>query len=116
MNVSDLLNAILHSLSTTGHWEVFAFVGCAAVETCYVPQLARLYALKDAEEISLIFPMLNVFGRTITLLCLAHAGQNIFAFWIAIGLILRLSFLAQVIYYRLRRRLMERLQRETVAI
>jgi hypothetical protein len=52
----------------------------------------------------------------ITLFCLAHAGQNIFAFWIAIGLILRLSFLAQVIYYRLRRRLMERLQRETVAI
>jgi len=116
MNLIGHLTDILHSLAIAGHWEVFAFVGCAAVETCYVPQLARLYRLKDAEEISLIFPTLNVIGRTITVLCLAHAGQRIFAFWITIGLALRASFLIQVIYYRVRRRLLERLRRETVAI
>ena len=116
MNLIGHLADILHSLAIAGHWEVFAFVGCAAVETCYVPQLARLYKLKDAEEISLIFPTLNVMGRLITVLCLAHAGQVIFAFWVTIGLLLRSSFLAQVIYYRCRRRLLERLQRETVSI
>ena len=116
MNLIAVINTIAHSALAMGHWDLVAFFGCAAVETCYLPQLARLYRLKESEEISLIFPTLNVLGRVTTVLCLAHLGQHIFAFWITIGLLLRSSFLGQVIYYRWRRRMLARLQRETVAI
>jgi uncharacterized protein with PQ loop repeat len=116
MDLIELIRGALHSVLAMGQWDVIAFFGCAAVETCYLPQLVRLYRLKESEEISLVFPALNVLGRLTTVLCLAHLGQNIFAFWIAIGLLLRSSFLGQVIYYRRRRRMLARLQRETVAI
>ena len=116
MNLFHWIVAAQHLASSLQHWDVFAFLGCAAVETCYLPQLARLHRLKDAEEISLLFPTMNVAGRLVTVVCLAHLGQSIFAFWISVGLALRLSFLVQVIYYRLRRRVMERLRQETVAI
>jgi uncharacterized protein with PQ loop repeat len=110
MDLSSLFSNVLYSLGNVKHWDLFAFLGCAAVETCYLPQLARLYRMKESEEISLIFPTLNVLGRTATVLCLAHLGQSIFAFWITIGLLLRSSFLFQVIYYRWRRGGLERLQ------
>lgn len=116
MDIFATIGTALASLSTFGKWDFLAFFGCAAVETCYLPQLMRLYRLKAAEEISLVFPTLNVMGRITTVACLAHFGQNIFAFWITIGIILRSSFLFQVAYYRTRKRILERLRRETVAI
>lgn len=116
MNLSNWASTIGVWLSSLTYWEVTAFFGCAAVETCYVPQLARLYKMKDAQEISLFFPSLNVIGRTITVVCLTHVGQNIFAFWIMIGLLLRFMFLAQVVYYRWRRRMLDRLREETMSI
>jgi len=97
-------------------WTILAITATAVIEGAYVPQLFRLARLKEANAISLFFPALSVVGRLMAIAYMAHRGENIFAFGICIGVMLRGTFLAQAVYYKWRRWQAERLRERTVQI
>lgn len=97
-------------------WSAAQFLGPALVESSYVPQIVRLYRLKHAEEISLLWPSLNLAGRAVNIVITWHAGLMFFSMAVVFGLILRGAFFGQVLYYRWRVRRLARLQSEEIAI
>lgn len=75
-------------------------LGVIAVETSYVPQILRLRKLKQAEELSFFFPVLNLLGRALALAYALLNHESVFSRGLMIGITLRAIFFAQVIYYR----------------
>jgi lipid-A-disaccharide synthase-like uncharacterized protein len=75
-------------------------LGVIAVETSYVPQILRLHKLKQAEELSFFFPVLNLLGRALALTYALGNHENVFSRGLIIGITLRAIFFAQVVYYR----------------
>lgn len=75
-------------------------LGVIAVETSYVPQILRLRKLKQAEELSFFFPVLNLLGRGLALTYALLNHENVFSRGLMIGITLRAIFFAQVVYYR----------------
>lgn len=75
-------------------------LGVIAVETSYVPQILRLHKLKQAEELSFFFPVLNLLGRAIALSYALLTHESVFSKGLIIGITLRAIFFAQVVYYR----------------
>jgi uncharacterized protein with PQ loop repeat len=75
-------------------------LGVIAVETSYVPQIVRLRKLKQAEELSFFFPVLNLLGRGLALTYALLNNENVFSRGLMIGITLRAIFFAQVVYYR----------------
>jgi uncharacterized protein with PQ loop repeat len=75
-------------------------LGVIAVETSYVPQIIRLYKMKQAEELSFFFPVLNLLGRALALTYALANHENVFSRGLIIGITLRAIFFAQVVYYR----------------
>lgn len=87
-------------LSQLTLWTLLGAAGIWCIELSYLPQIARLYKRKDAEDISLFFPGLNTLGRLMAMLYAMHIGEQVFAFGFMVGLVMRGTLLAQVIYYR----------------
>ena len=81
-------------------FEIIGTIGLYLVEASYLPQLWRLYRLKEADEFSYMFPGLNVLGRLAGLaLAISHHSQ-LFGWFFVVGITLRLALLGQVVYYR----------------
>jgi uncharacterized protein with PQ loop repeat len=81
-------------------WSLIAGLGMWLMELSYVPQLYRMWKIKDARGISVLFPALNVVGRFLAMLYTWHAGELVLATGFLVGWTLRVSFLAQIVYYR----------------
>jgi uncharacterized protein with PQ loop repeat len=81
-------------------WAWVAGLGMWLMEFSYVPQLYRMWQVKDARGISLLFPLLNVTGRFLAMLYTWQAGELVLATGFLVGWTLRMSFLFQIIYYR----------------
>ena len=81
----------------------FWWVGSAgflAIEGSYVPQIARLHRLKRADEMSYLFPALNVLGRVLALGYAMAEHNDVFVSGFVLGISLRVVLLAQVFWYR----------------
>ncbi len=81
-------------------WSLLAGLGMLAIEASYVPQIARLARLKRADEVSLYFPLLNLLGRLGSLAYTLHAGELVLGAGFLLGVALRGTLLAQVLYYQ----------------
>ena len=77
-------------------------IGLVAVEASYVPQLLRLYRLKHADEVSLAFPALNLFGRALALTYSIMQHQPVFIAGFVVGITMRGILLGMVAWYRTR--------------
>jgi lipid-A-disaccharide synthase-like uncharacterized protein len=74
--------------------------GILAIEGSYLPQIVRLFRLKRAEEISLLFPALNLAGRLLALTYSLLRADQVFTLGFLFGAMLRLTLLLQVAWYR----------------
>ena len=81
-----------------------ALLGMTLIEVSYLPQIARLYRMKEAEEISLWFPGANLFGRLLALTYTLSRQDLVLAAGFMAGIALRSLLMGQVVYYRYRRR------------
>ncbi len=97
-------------------WQWVATVAMWLMEGSYLPQLIRLYRVKEAEEFALLFPLLNVTGRFLLMLYSHSRGEYVLAWGFLGGLMLRVTLLLQVLYYRWRRRYFERLRNTTLGL
>ena len=79
---------------------IVGLLGMVAIEASYLPQLWRLYRVKQAEEVSVAFPALNLVGRLLAFSFSLATHQNVFVAGFALGILLRGTLLAQVIWYR----------------
>jgi lipid-A-disaccharide synthase-like uncharacterized protein len=75
-------------------------LGIAAIEVSYLPQIARLYRMKRADELSLFFPSLNLVGRLLALSYALLSHEPVFIFGFLVGAALRATLLVQVAWYR----------------
>lgn len=86
-------------------WQsLFGVVGMTCIESSYVPQIGRLFRIKEAEEISLWFPAANLFGRLLAIGYTLSRHDMVLAAGFMVGVALRTVFLGQVLYYRYRHR------------
>ena len=74
--------------------------GILAIEGSYFPQIARLFRLKRAEELSLLFPALNLVGRLLALSYALLTKDHVFTVGFFVGALLRLTLLLQIAWYR----------------
>ena len=79
-------------------------LGMLAIELSYVPQILRLGRLKRADEVSYLFPSLNLAGRLCALIYSISTGSSVFGVGFFVGASLRLTLLLQVAWYRRFRR------------
>jgi hypothetical protein len=86
-----------------------AVIGMWMMEGSYIPQLVRLYRKKEAEDISLWFPCMNLTGRLCVMMYSFGQGEAALAGGFLLGIVLRGTFFGQVLYYRRRKRLMDHL-------
>lgn len=75
-------------------------LGIVAIEGSYVPQILRLFRLKRAEDVSLLFPTMNLVGRLLALVYSLTQGDHVLAWGFFFGMMLRATLAAQVIWYR----------------
>ncbi len=81
-------------------WATIGALGIVAIEASYLPQIARLFQRKHADDISPFFPGLNLLGRVLAFLYAIHLGETVFIGGFMLGIVFRSTFLAQVLYYR----------------
>ena len=75
-------------------------VGFLAIEGSYVPQIVRLFRTKRAEDVSILFPALNLLGRLFALSYAVSKGEDVFVVGLTVGVLLRVTLLLQVLWYR----------------
>ena len=81
-------------------WEEFlGFVGGALVTTGFIPQVWRLFKLKSAHEISLLFTLLFLLGVTCWLVYGISLGLPPVILWNAITLVLACAILYAKLKY-----------------
>jgi uncharacterized protein with PQ loop repeat len=85
--------------------KLLSIVGLYVVEASYLPQLWRLYRLKEADEFSFLFPILNTVGRICGVIYSLTTNEASMAAFFITGIVLRCTLLAQVVFYRRRKRL-----------
>jgi hypothetical protein len=100
-------------MSTTG---MMTTGGLLLVEASYIPQILRLYRMKEAHEFHLVYPSLNLLGRLIVLAAgiISHSAALTFGF--GLGVLIRLTLLFQVVYYRAQEAKRARMQLEQVSV
>ena len=79
---------------------IIGSIGMIAVESSYLPQIARLAKRKRSEDVSLMFPALNLVGRALALAYALSRGDGVFGVGLAVGICLRATLLVQVAWYR----------------
>lgn len=97
-------------------WQWTAVIAMWLIESSYVPQLWRLYRVKEAEEFSLLFPAMNATGRLLAMAYTLAREDYVLALGFLCGLALRATLLLQVLYYRRRRRWLEHLRNTTLGL
>jgi lipid-A-disaccharide synthase-like uncharacterized protein len=75
-------------------------LGLFVVEGSYVPQIVRLHRLKRADDVSALFPGMNVLGRLLALAYSLAIGQPVFVVGFLVGALTRSTLLLQVVWYR----------------
>lgn len=86
-------------------WEVMGGVGMAFIEASYLTQIVRLSQRKEADDISLMFPGLNLLGRIMAMVSSIFLNSPVFVLGFMVGILLRLTFFLQVVWYRYQARL-----------
>jgi lipid-A-disaccharide synthase-like uncharacterized protein len=86
-------------------------VAILCIEGSYVPQIVRLFRIKHAEDVSVFFPSLNLFGRGLAVIYSFAQHQPVFVMGFMLGMLLRAILLSQVVYYRWQHRRPARLGR-----
>lgn len=81
-------------------WWFLGSLGIVAIEASYVPQIVRLFRLRRADDVSVFFPSLNATGRVLALAYSILSHQPVFVVGFMVGLVLRCTLLAQVVWYR----------------
>lgn len=81
-------------------WKILGSLGIWLIELSYVPQITKLYRRKTTQDISLLFPGLNLVGRLLAMGYSMAIGEQIFAIGFMLGSFMRATLLFQVIYYR----------------
>lgn len=81
-------------------WKILGSLGIWLIELSYVPQITKLYRRKTTQDISLLFPGLNLAGRLLAMGYSMAIGEQIFAIGFMLGSLMRATLLFQVIYYR----------------
>ena len=81
-------------------WSLAGALGFWLIEASYMMQIVRLHRRKAAEDISVLFPSLNLSGRLLATAYAMHAGQGVFMLGFLTGAALRLVFMLQVFAYR----------------
>lgn len=76
--------------------------GIVAMEASYVPQIVRLAKVGRAEQLSPLFPALNLGGRLAALAYSILIGQAVFGIGFFCGALLRGVLLAQILVLRRR--------------
>lgn len=71
-----------------------------AMEASYLPQIYRLARRRSADDVSVVFPALNVVGRMLAVTYAMTRGDSVFVLGFLIGIVLRATLLVQVAYYR----------------
>lgn len=74
--------------------------GLWLVEASYLPQIWRLFKLKEADEFSFLFPGLNIAGRVAGVIYTIEQGSFLLTWFFVVGITLRLILLGQVVFYR----------------
>lgn len=87
-------------------------IGMWMIEGSYIPQLIRLYRIKDAEDFSPWFPLMNFMGRLCAVIYTVHRGDWVLAFGFLMGMGLRAILLGQVLHYKRRTRLMRQMEEQ----
>ena len=85
-------------------WPLLGTLGLVFIELSYLSQVRRLWVLKHADDISYFFPALNLTGRILAFSYAMHVGEAVFGAGFLLGILIRSTLLAQVIYYRRRSR------------
>lgn len=85
-----------------GLWDLMGGVGMACIEASYLTQITRLHQRKEAGDISLFFPGLNLLGRILAMISSFYLGAQVFVLGFLVGCVLRLVFFLQVVWYRYR--------------
>lgn len=83
-----------------GNLWILGTLGMICMEASYLPQIFRLYRIKRAEDVSTFFPALNVGGRTMAMTFALLSNQTVFSIGLMFGILIRLTFFGQVLWYR----------------
>ncbi|MEM1348291.1 MAG: PQ-loop domain-containing transporter, partial [Myxococcota bacterium] len=59
-------------------WDVVGGLGMACIEASYATQIMRLHKRKEADDISLFFPGLNLLGRILAMVASYNLGASVF--------------------------------------
>lgn len=81
-------------------WKILGSLGIWLIELSYVPQITKLFRRKTTQDISLLFPGLNLAGRLLAMGYSIAIDEQIFAIGFMLGSFMRATLLFQVIYYR----------------
>lgn len=84
---------------------VLGTLGIVAMEASYVPQIVRLARLGHAEQLSVLFPALNLSGRLAAFSYSVLVGQAVFGVGFFFGSLIRAVLLGQILVLRRRHRL-----------
>lgn len=77
-------------------------LGIVAMEASYVPQIVRLARLGHAEQLSAVFPALNLSGRLAAFSYSILVGQAVFGIGFFFGSIIRAVLLTQILVLKWR--------------
>ena len=97
-------------------WKDISLAGLICVEISYLPQIVRLYRVKEAHEFHILYPLLNILGRLLVLaggLALHRMDIEVGMF---LGIIVRFILLGQVWYYHAREARNRRILLEQVTV
>lgn len=86
-------------------WQLVGALAMLMIEASYVPQIYKLYRDKNAEDFSIFFPLLNAGGRGLGVLYTGMNGDLVIAMGFVLGIVLRVTLLTQVWYYKRMRQL-----------
>lgn len=81
-------------------WQIVAALAMVMIEASYVPQIVRLYRTKKAKDLSTFFPLMNAGGRILGLTYTGFTGEIVLALGFLAGILLRVTLLFQVWYYK----------------
>lgn len=105
-----------HHAADHATWVFISTMGFILIEVSYLPQLIRLYIVKEAHEFHLLYPFLNLCGRIIALAAAFVLKSQGITLGLAIGILVRLTLLFQVWYYRRREERIKQMALEAVSL
>jgi hypothetical protein len=84
--------------------DIVVALGFVIIEGAYPPQIVRLFRRKEAEAISVFFPIMSLLGRVLIMTQTIATGERAMSIGLLAGIALRAILVSQVLYYRSVRR------------